>query len=50
MDHCHAWVALTGTAGDDTEIVVRRGKQRLTLHYALPNGTAAATSRRSCFR
>lgn len=37
MEHFHAWVALTGTAGVETEIVVRRGEQRLVLHYALPN-------------
>lgn len=36
MDHFHAWVALTGTAGAATAIVVRRGRQQLVLHYALP--------------
>lgn len=36
MDHFHAWVALTRTAGEDIEIVVRRGRERLVLHYALP--------------
>ena len=36
VEHFHAWVALTGTAGTDTVIVVRRGKERLALRYALP--------------
>ena len=37
MDHFHAWVALTCTAGANTEIVVLRGKERHVLRYALPN-------------
>jgi hypothetical protein len=36
MDHFHAWVALTRTAGEDVEIVVRRGEERVALHYPLP--------------
>ena len=36
VEHFHTWVALTCTAGADTEIVVRRGKERVVLRYALP--------------
>jgi hypothetical protein len=36
FDHFHAWVALTRSAGEDTEIGVVRGGERLTLHYLLP--------------
>jgi hypothetical protein len=36
VPHFHAWVSLTRTAGEDTEIVVLRGKERTVLRYALP--------------
>jgi len=36
VEHFHAWVSLTRTAGEDTEIVVLRGKARLVLRYPLP--------------
>ena len=36
VEHFHAWVALTRTAGEDTEIVVLRDGKRLVLHYPLP--------------
>lgn len=37
VDHFHAWVGLTLTAGTPTEIVVLRRGQRIVLHYDLPN-------------
>ena len=36
VPHFHAWVSLTRTAGEDTEFVVMRGKERLELRYLLP--------------
>ncbi|HEX5051844.1 MAG TPA: hypothetical protein VFZ65_08740 [Planctomycetota bacterium] len=36
VEHFHAFVALAGTAGQDTEIVVLRDGARHVLHYALP--------------
>jgi hypothetical protein len=36
VPHFHAWVALTRTAGEDTEIVILRGTERKVLRYALP--------------
>ncbi len=36
VEHFHTWIGLTRTAGEDTEIVVLRGKERLVLHYPLP--------------
>jgi len=36
VGHFHAWVSLTRTAGEDTEFVVMRGKERLVLRYKLP--------------
>ena len=36
VQHFHAWVSLTRTAGEETEFVVMRGKERLVLRYRLP--------------
>lgn len=36
VPHFHAWVSLTRTAGEDTEFVVMRGRERLVLRYKLP--------------
>lgn len=36
VDHFHAWVRLTRTAGEEVEIVVLRDGARHTLRYALP--------------
>lgn len=36
VEHFHAWVALTRTAGEPTEIVVLRDGERYVLHYDLP--------------
>jgi serine protease Do len=36
FDHFHAWIALTLTAGAETELVVWRDGKEHTLHYRLP--------------
>jgi hypothetical protein len=36
VDHFHAWIGLTRTAGEDVEVVVLRLGVRRTLRYRLP--------------
>jgi hypothetical protein len=37
VDHFHAWIALTRTAGEDVDIVVLRAGAQVVLRYALPH-------------